>query len=303
VLPIRRAFTAVVLIAAAAAARPALAETLACTVLASLPTKVTAPGHYCLDRDFVADFASQPIILAASNVVLDCNHHRIEHTGAGYVGAVLAANRSGNVVRNCALSGFKNAIELRETVAGGSRDNRVIGNRVSRAIFQAIAVAGSGNAVEGNVVTELVAHEGMNTTYGIVVSSYDGNGSGNLIRDNVVAGSSAGVHQTGILATGHNTVLSGNFVGGLINGPDLMRATGINGAAGLGNAASGNVILGSAPTINEQYRTFGLKFGAPATATGFNICTHNVVGDWSEPILPYGTAFGGGCVTSQNTTY
>ena len=299
-MPMRRVLAAAIFLAATA---PAAAEATACTVLASLPVTITVPGRYCLDRDFVADFATHPIILASNDVVLDCNDHRIEHTGGDdpWIG-VLAVNRQGNTVRNCGLSGLREGIVLRETAAGASLNNRVIGNEI-RHVGGGINVQGSANLIRDNRISDPViqAYQGAS---GINLSSYDERGAGNELRDNLildfdVAGPELAINLEGV----HNTLLVGNVVAGLREHAGAS-ANGVYGVTDA-SAAVGNVLLGIASDPPNGDYDFGLHLGPsqPVTEDKRSMCTANVAGGWMFPIVPSGDFLGPGCLTSGNTVY
>jgi len=60
----------------AASAAPSIVHA-ACTEL-SLPTTLSSPGNYCLAADYTtADPAEKTIEIAASDVTVDCQGHRL----------------------------------------------------------------------------------------------------------------------------------------------------------------------------------------------------------------------------------
>src|SRR5688572_4995292 len=86
---------------------------------------ITSPGIYTLDRDlaYSGGFGAA-IMIAADNVVIDLNGHRI--TGSGGAGnsakAIVATNQSNITIRNGSIDGFFYGVELADLSAKTVRD-------------------------------------------------------------------------------------------------------------------------------------------------------------------------------------
>jgi len=243
--------------------------------------------------------------------VLDCNDHTITQTGAALVNGITAGNRYNNTIRNCNVVGFNRGISLSENVANTSRSNRVVGNDVRRSKLTGIQVAGTANLVEGNRITENLGGA-SSYTYGILISSQDGVGVGNVVRNNVIANIAPSVYVrvTGIyLLDVDNSVVANNVVTALFPPMDL-GVYGIVGSPGsLNNAAVGNTVLaatgnppGGGGGISYGGASYdGIRFYADPDTYNRNACRDNVVGHWISGILAESAS--AGCVTSQNTTF
>jgi hypothetical protein len=177
------AFVALLLLPAPSAR----AETLTCTQINTLPTTITAGGHYCLNQNFSQVFTTAAVNIAANNVVLDCNGHTITQAGTSAITGIYASNRTQVTVANCTLNNFGRGIAFFESSSGGSRGNRVLDNVVRRARVSGVQMAGTANVVEGNHISENLGSAASLYTYGILLSSFDGKGVGNVIRRNTVA--------------------------------------------------------------------------------------------------------------------
>jgi hypothetical protein len=136
---------------------PARADIQDCTVIASLPTVITVPGIYCLQQDLGTNIASGTAIdIAASNVTLDCNDHKIGGLGGGAATQAVGIGslmRNNVTVRNCNVRGFWVGIALSHDGTGTApigalvEDNRLVAN-TRLGVF----VAGNGSLVRRNVV-------------------------------------------------------------------------------------------------------------------------------------------------------
>ena len=180
----------VVVLAPWLAGAPAHAETTACTVVSSVPATLSAPGRYCLEADLSATGASATAItVSASNVVLDCNDHRLLAATAdnsGY-GVWLEATAIGTVVRNCRIDGFGYGVASAYSASPDPRSAHLIGNRITRAGLSGIFLYGSGHLVEGNHVSN-GQRLGDGNVSGIYLDNAGGDrAAGNIIRGNVVA--------------------------------------------------------------------------------------------------------------------
>jgi hypothetical protein len=297
----------------------ARAETLQCTELASLPATITAPGHYCLNKNFYQVFTTAAVNIAADNVVLDCNDHVVAQTGANAITGVYANNRKQVTVRNCVLIGFGRGIGFFESAAGLSRGNRILRNTIRRPGVTGVQVAGSTNLVEDNHISCNRGSGSANTTYGILISSVGDAGDGNVVRHNTVAAMSPEyvVDVVGIyLLDVDGTVVIDNSVHGLYSDTNrtrygLVGSEGAQGSLAVGNrlsgwflgSSSGDPISPCGPAYNNSLERsdVGIRFDADADPGSHNACVGNLVDGFKAPVLAEGPA--GGCVMDGNILY
>jgi hypothetical protein len=292
-------------------ARPAAAETLTCTNVTVLPTTISTAGHYCLNANFTQAFASSPVTINASNVVLDCNDHTITNSGTGVPNGITVNNQSQVTIRNCNISSFGRGIAVYETVAGVSRNNHVEHNDVRKSKVAGIQVGGTANLIEYNRISENVGGS-SSYTYGILLNSAGNAGVGNVIRNNIITNIAPSVYVrvTGIhLLDVDNTAVVNNTVSALFPPLDLGVYGIVGGVNSLGTAAVGNTVLaatGSPPGggggITYGGASYdGILFTADPDAYNRNVCRANVVGHFISNILAEGTS--SGCVKDLNTEF
>jgi parallel beta-helix repeat protein len=310
VLRLSAAALAALLPLACLAPAPAAAETLTCTNITVLPASITVPGHYCINQKFAQNFTTAAFNIGASNVVLDCNDHAVVQTGTAAVSGVYVTNKSQVTVRNCAFDGFGRGISYFETIAGLSRNNRVVDNDVRHSKLSGIQMAGSANVVEGNRITENLGGTSA-ATYGILLTSFGDSGVGNVIRRNIVTHVAPAVYVdvVGIyLLDVDNTAVLDNTVTALF-APEGKTAQGIVGAATvLGTAAVRNNVLaavglppgGGAITYGGTDSN-GIRFNADPDTVNRNVCRDNVVGRFTSNILAETTL--NGCRKDANTEF
>ena len=125
---------AALLLSAVVAACPAVAQSTLvarakpCTIIQALPVVLDVPGRYCLDRDYSHAQGATPITISASNVFLDCRHHRISNQGGATFGMLLhpmyfTPGITDTSVQRCKLSGFTEGIRI------GGTDNALPENK------------------------------------------------------------------------------------------------------------------------------------------------------------------------------
>lgn len=295
---------------AALAPAPAAAEMLTCTTISSLPYTISVPGHYCLHQNFNGAFASPAILVNANNVVLDCNDHFINNTSGGVTG-VYASNRQQVTVRNCGLTNFGRGIAFFESTAGASRNHLVTGNRVLRSRLTGIQMAGTANVVEFNRVSDNFGGSAA-YTYGILVTSFDGKGVANVIRNNTVTHFAPAlyVHAVGIylMGVGNGAILN-NTVSGLFPPLDKLADGIVAFTDVFGTAAVGNTVLavtglppGGGGGISYGGGSYnGIRFEADPDTQKRNVCRFNVVGHWQTNIIAETSVVG--CVKDGNTEF
>lgn len=280
-----------------------LAETFNCTEITTLPTTISTPGTYCLNKNFSQNFGSQvAIYVATDDVVLDCNGHTVRDTATASDsdGIYAWADRNRVVIRNCVFDNFYYGIDFVSNTAG-ARNNVIQDNSIVRARAAGIYVWGSGNLIEGNNVTELQGLGSTNPT-GIFVSSPDNLGSGNVIRGNLIANfkpSAAGTLNTiGIMLSGlQNTEVSDNNITGL-NAYTGQSVFGIYSNLSTGLSVTDNVIA-SPPTPyvapDDGSSAYGVYVGGTSAQQATTVCSDNQVGHFNTDIY--------GCNKAGNTEF
>jgi parallel beta-helix repeat protein len=307
-LPIITALLALALLRSA----PASAETLTCTDVTSLPLIISTPGHYCLNRNFTQSFSSAAININASQVVLDCNNHFVINTSTALgTSGVYVSNKNLVTVRNCELQNFTRGIAFFESAAGASRNNRVEHNDVQKAKLAGIQIAGSNNIIDGNRVTENQGYT-SSYTYGILVSSFDVQGVGNVVQNNAISDIAPSVYVRVIgiyLLDVQNTTVKDNTISALYPPLDLGVYGIVGSSTVLGTAVVDNTILSA--TGSPSAGGGGISYGGAnydgvrfdsATSTGnHNVCRGNVVGHFLSNInMETPTS---GCVKDSNTEF
>jgi len=293
-------------------AAPAGAETLTCTDITALPFTISASGHYCLNKNFTIAFASgaAAVNVNANNVVLDCNNHFVINTGTAGATGVYASNKSQVTVRNCGVQGFTRGIAFFETAGGASRSNVIEHNDVRKSKLAGIQVAGASNVIEGNRITEN-AGSTSSYTYGILLSSFDTLGAGNVVDNNVINNIAPNVYVrvAGIyLLDVQDTTVRGNTISamwppmdlgvyGIIGSPtvlgSIVTGNSISSATGSPSGGGGGISYGGA-----SYD--GIRFDATVNSSNHNVCRDNVVGHFISDINGESTV---GCVKDSNTEF
>jgi copper-binding protein NosD len=140
---------------AALAGAPARAETTLCTPIAALPTTIAAPGIYCLTSDFDLNMAAgDAILIAANNVVIDLNGHKIGNLAAGpgtFAQGITAEDRQNITIRNGTLRGFMRAIAIEGTAPFTTSQGHLVEDiRADRNTLIGILVRGRGCLIRRN---------------------------------------------------------------------------------------------------------------------------------------------------------
>jgi hypothetical protein len=261
------------LLAATPAAR---AETTACTPIAALPAVLSQQGIYCLAADLAwAGNAGAAITIAANNVTVDCNDHRVDGRGAGTgtaASGIEAVGRANATVRGCAITGFARGISL-----DGGDGHLVENNRLYDIGTIGIEVYGTNYAIAGNRLRDI----GGGTLF-FSASGIQSEGTGE-IRDNIVGD----VHATSTGAIGILTV--GND-GGLVAG-NVVRGV-------VPAGANAGVALRIDSTDRLAVRGNSLTGGG--TGTGAYCFDSTKVALVGNHVLGFGTGLSG-CVASGTT--
>jgi parallel beta-helix repeat protein len=291
-----------VLAAASSFALPARAETSACTVVSAFPSSISFPGVFCLDADVSQAFTTSAIAITSSDVVLDCNGHRIRHTDPAnsQSGIYIENNLQGVTVRNCVVEGFQTGIYGIRTSDTMPGRNVISGNHVIRARTWGIYVTGSGYLIEDNTVSEVLGNVAGAAPNGILLLGYDSNATGNIVRGNHIGPirpqpPGAGFSAAGINASGErDLVIADNVISGVYASTG-MGVYGIVTGASTYISVEGNVLLTPppvpAPLDGGFWRGIYLQGTVEEQAT--NVCRDNVVMHWGVDIQ--------GCTLATNS--
>ncbi len=181
-----RSFVALLLLGLAGSPPPAQAETTACQAITVVPFTIPASGIYCLTGDLATNLASgEAITIAANNVVLDLNGHKLGNLAAGPTTAavgIFALDRKDITIKNGTVQGFTVGILLQDFSAT-SQGHIIEDIRADRNTQEGIEVQGRGILVRNNqVVATGGSTKGPNQgAIGIVVA-----GPENLVFNNDV---------------------------------------------------------------------------------------------------------------------
>jgi hypothetical protein len=284
----------------------AWATTTSCIGIASLPAELTAPGRYCLQKDFDQPFTTGNAIgIGASDVVLDCNGHRIRNSHAtstpNGIGTYLSGSR-GVVVRNCVLEGFYVGIYLGLGSDDDNRQNVIEGNTIDKGRWAGMYVGGSSIRIERNRIT--AGRGSYNGSFrGIQLVSYSESATGNVVRDNLIQGvfPEPGEPYVQIIGIEVSYTRGAEITGNVLTGIYARTNNGTVAIEGYGvedTTISRNVIMTPpprpAPLDGVHYNAIYLNGTVEQNAT--NVCRDNIVGHYDgTPIV--------GCVLSGNTTY
>lgn len=222
-----------------------------CTVIASFPYTITAPGNYCLDADHVTD-SGGGIAIASNDVSLDCKGHSITKSTRGpwySVGVGADSNLVNVTIQNCRIKDFGRGLVV------GGRNVRMINNWVDGAMREGIAAGGHSAQVIGNRITNTYDDPG-NPQASIAVYPYDFGvaTSGQVIRDNIVVGAVGHSSYVGIAIYGASTpVVMRNQILDL-GPPENVVATSIalnvwGSTATTGAVVTGNSLMSRSPGV------------------------------------------------------
>jgi hypothetical protein len=253
------------LLLAAATSPAARAETIDCTVIASVPATLSSQGVYCLAKDLPLNLESgAAITVATNNVTIDCNGFKLGNLAASdgttAVG-IQALQRLNTTVRGCGIRGFRMGVQLE---GGGHliEDNRLDFNR-----HIGVLVSGDGSTVRRNRIfstgggTTGMGSAGIHASYGVDVI------------DNLVSGVET-LPATPLYAIG---IFSNGNVGGVIEGNRIRGLAG--GASGqtVGIDAQGSDAMSSL-RANTLSATDGAGIGLQCQSTDSFADGNHVVG-------------------------
>lgn len=178
-------------------ASPAVAFAQSCTTINAVPTSITAPGKYCLGRDFTVNMGSgAAIAINANDVTVDCGGRTLRNTNTNYgntSAGIKAVGRNNIVVQNCrVIDTFMNGIDLEQSNATANKNFyiNVRDNYVAGPLWHGIRVWGSAVEVRDNQVYDI---GGRPNTYAIGIRVGGSNVSTHhqVVRDNTVVGVSS----------------------------------------------------------------------------------------------------------------
>lgn len=157
--------------AAMTAATPALAETLNCINITSVPITITVPGIYCLKQDLSTSITSgAAITINANNVTIDFNDYKLGGLVGGpntMASGIYANARSNITLRNGNIRGFRTGIYLNGANGGPGSGHLVENNLLDGNTSIGIFASGAGVAVRGNRVVNTGPGPGSTLAYGI----------------------------------------------------------------------------------------------------------------------------------------
>jgi len=173
-----RSFVALLLLGLAIGPRQALAETVNCTPITVVPFTIPTAGTWCLAQDLSTTLPSgRAITIAANNVVLDLNGHRLANVGAGpgtEAFGVYAFQQTDITIRNGTVRGFKFGIMLDDSSPYTTSQAHVIEDlRADQNTWIGIWVAGRGNIIRNTQVTTTGGATASESAVGIVMSGSD----------------------------------------------------------------------------------------------------------------------------------
>jgi hypothetical protein len=272
------------------------AETMDCQAL-TVPTTITVPGHYCLVADSTQAFSLWAIAIAADDVVLDCNHHRLRNTDAASAWpGIRAEDRHRVTVRNCVIDGFHDGISFGNNGAGNA-DVSLLGNQVLNFRQQGMVLWGSSFRVEGNRISQGLGNDNGGIV-GIYLISFDQKGAGTVIRDNVISGlrpppGDPANDVMGIfLANVQNTEISGNVISDL-HARTNHCAWAVYGSGAVGVLATGNTLQSALQPEAAPYDGTpcgGISLFGTVEQQATNVCRDNVVGHFNTDITGCGVS-------------
>ena len=273
----------------------ARAETTACTVVSSAPATLSVGGHYCLEADLsVTGTGTTAITISGSEVVLDCNEHRILAATAGSngTGVHIEATAYRPTIRNCRIEGFYYGIASAYAPGPSLRGARIVGNRIARSNLSGMFLYGSNNLIEGNTILD---GQRLENGYPTGIYLYGGDpgdyATGNVIRGNVIQDFHPPTPTDGSynLSVGINltyqrgAIIEDNTIIGL-------RALTGGGTYGISSGWSrelvlrGNRILSPPPGAAPHDGGFwaGIFLQGTAEELASNVCTDNLVGHFNS---------------------
>lgn len=260
---------------------PAVAETVNCTAIGSLPYTITVPGVYCLTGDLFTTMASGSAIeILSHNVVIDLNDHRIGGGAAGLGTQAIgihALNRLNVTLKNGTIKGFYFGVQLENSSGVNTGGHVLEGLRADANTYVGLAAMGRGNIIRHNQVIDTGGSTVIANAYGILAqgagawvtknnvvgTNPSGLGSaagiraeyapGSIVQDNHVSNAPVALNTFGIeLFTSGSLTVRDNSIGSM--------DTGIAFSGGSTGTYTGNVVTGASVPYSG---------GTPAGSTNF----------------------------------
>jgi hypothetical protein len=168
-------FTSLLVVPAVAlSTTTALAETVNCTAITTIPTVINVQGVYCFTDNLATNIISGIAIdIQTNNVVVDLNGFKLGGLSAGFgttAHGIHALDRQNITIKNGTVRGFLKGIFLENATL--SQGHVIEGIRADQNTFVGIEVDGAGNIVRNN---QVVATGGTTTmanasAFGILMS-------------------------------------------------------------------------------------------------------------------------------------
>jgi hypothetical protein len=271
----KKALALAILLAGSGVTAQAMAETINCTEITSLPTTIGTQGVYCLKDHLSTNLASgTAITVTTNNVTIDCNEYKLGNLAAGpatQATGILADSRINVTVRNCGIRGFRSGAQLTNGLY------RVEDNRFDHNMQGAIRVGGDGSVVRRNEVVDTGGSTapGADVFFGISVE-------GNVdVTDNLVSGV---VATTGGLASRSvYGIFANNMNAGLVQNNRVRQMTpynllgnrhGIFVQSGTNNTVAGNtIVMGTGLLATDT----GIRCGSGLLGVVGGIARDNVI--------------------------
>jgi len=238
----------IVLAAIASLGAPAAAHA-GCTTIDAIPATISAPGQYCLAKDFTVNAtAGSSIEIAANGVTLDCGGHSLSNlsvSSTGTADAIRLANRNGIVIKNCRIfGGYRSGIYAAQNNTLGNKNYYILieDNYIAGPLRQGILAFGSAIEIRGNHIYDIGGQKDSGA-FGIYLSASNLAGAFrfHVVKDNLVAGTNSPYFSA-------NGIFSERSLGGIFTGNEVIGTSARNpsyGAYGIRVSGTGNRITGN----------------------------------------------------------
>lgn len=251
----------------------AIAETIGCTEIKSVPIVISKSGSYCLKRDLTTKAKTGRLIeITASFVTIDLNGFALRRRGSPAdksATGIYANDRRNITVRNGIIRGFYRGIQLTGFSPKASSGHLIEDVRLTDNIGQgAILVVGNHNVVRRNQVNNTDSAQGS----GLGIWIYRNRNT--LVSDNFVSAGNASTSNVGIDISSSTLVeVSNNSI------MDHSGASGTN--AGIVIISSQSVSVIENRILNETGSgTFGVRTSSSSGIT----CVGNIVAGFTTKV-------------------
>lgn len=196
---------AALLLLALAAPAPAAESYASCSgFINALPTTLSSPGRYCVNKDLTTAITSgSAILVTANNVTIDCNGFRVGNLGAGTSSgaAGVTTGKINTRVTGCHFRGFRYGVA--GTAAHGLRLDR---NIFEASVWYGALINGDGVVVRDNRFLDI----GAGSTVQTQALAITGGGE---VRGNIIEGVVSPTVATGMQVTGTAVILDNTIRG------------------------------------------------------------------------------------------